>query len=174
MHRLIASAPSRRPPVFAQVVGKLASSLATLLIGKHKPTYVPRFDCGDHVVVVNAKEIVFTGRKWEQKTYNHHTGWPGGLREIGAKDMLAKFPERILGRAVRGMLPKNLLRKQRMMRLHVFPGPEHVHEAQVIGSYRAFGPRWPLGPKPERWYPEIDAPAAKAPPAASPPQPPAA
>jgi large subunit ribosomal protein L13 len=146
-----------------QVVGKLATNIATLLIGKHKPTYVPRFDCGDHVVVINAKEVVFTGRKWDQKMYRHHTGWPGGLKETLAKDMLRTFPERVIGRAVRSMLPKNLLRKQRLMRLHVFPGPEHAHDAQVIGSYRMFGPRWSFGPKPERWYPTTEPPRPSAP-----------
>ncbi|KAJ1620140.1 50S ribosomal protein L13, partial [Pavlovales sp. CCMP2436] len=115
----------------AQIVGKLAANIATLLTGKHKPTYVHRFDCGDNVVVVNAQEVVFTGRKWTQKLYQHHTGWPGGLRTIVAKDLLAKFPERILQRAVRGMLPKNMLRKQRLNRLHVYAGPDHPHDPQV-------------------------------------------
>lgn len=133
---------------------------------------MPRFDCGDHVIVVNAKDVVFTGRKWEQKEYHHHTGWPGGLRTIRAKDLLAKFPERIIGRAVRGMLPKNLLRKQRMMRLHVYPEADHPHDAQLIGSYRAYGPRWPLGSKPERWCPRVEPPVPQGPQPLAPAQPP--
>jgi large subunit ribosomal protein L13 len=159
----IAAARTPPPRTSAQVVGKLATNIATLLIGKHKPTYVPRFDCGDHVVVVNAGDVVFTGRKWTQKMYAHHTGWPGGLKEMSAADMLRKFPDRIIPRAVRSMLPKNLLRKQRLQRLHVFAGAEHPHAAQITGSYRQFGPRWPFGPKPERWYPAIELPPPKAP-----------
>mmetsp|Transcript_8733 Transcript_8733/g.24086 ORF Transcript_8733/g.24086 Transcript_8733/m.24086 type:complete len:198 (+) Transcript_8733:10-603(+) len=139
----------------AQVVGRLSSQIATLLMGKHKPTYVPRFDCGDHVVVINAKDVVFTGRKWDQKLYRHHTGWPGGLREVPAKRMLERHAERIIGRAVRGMLPKNMLRKQRIMRLRVYPGVEHPHDAQLSHSYARYGPRWPLG-DPAKWRPLTD------------------
>lgn len=138
----------------SQVVGRLASQIATLLTGKHKPTYVPRLDGGDHVVVVNATEVVFTGRKWDQKLYRHHTGWPGGLKEMSARRMREKFPERILEYAVKGMLPKNTLRKQRMNRLHVYPGPEHMHEAQIKGSHRMFAHRFPLA-FPQGWKPKL-------------------
>jgi len=143
----------------AQVVGRLAKNVAELLTGKHKPTHVPRLDGGDHVVVINAAEIEFTGRKWTQKMYRHHTGWMGGLKETLAKDMLKKFPERILEYAVKGMLPKNKLRKQRMMRLHVFPGATHTHGAELDASYQQFGPRWRIRPKPSSdWYPKLELP----------------
>lgn len=145
----------------AQIVGRLAKNVAELLVGKHKPTHVPRLDGGDHVVVINAAEVEFTGRKWKQKMYYYHSGWMGNLKETVAKDLRRKFPERVLEYAVKGMLPKNKLRKQRMMRLHVFPGEEHTCEAELAESYTLFPNRWQLGVKPKEWYPKLELPAPR-------------
>ncbi len=111
-------------------VGRLASRVARILMGKHKPTYTPFLDLGDHVIVINAAKVRFTGRKWEQKIYQYHTGHPGGLKEIPAKRMLAEHPERIVEWAILGMLPKTKLGRKKAKRLRVYAGPEHPHEAQ--------------------------------------------
>ena len=113
-----------------KVVGRLASRIAVLLMGKHKPTWTPHEDMGDFVVVINARHVVFTGKKWEQKLYRWHSGYPGGLKEMKAKDMLRKFPERILYLAVKGMLPKNFLRDRMLKRLKIYPDATHPHQAQ--------------------------------------------
>lgn len=94
-----------------QVVGRLASQIAKVLTGKDKPTYLPHVDDGDAVVVVNAAQVDFTGRKWDQKLYRWHTGYPGGLKERTARDQLAREPEAVLQKAVMGMLPKNNMRR---------------------------------------------------------------
>lgn len=109
-----------------KVLGRLASEVAQLLIGKGKVDYMPNFDMGDGVVVVNAKEVVLTGKKEEQKKYRRHSGYPGGLKEMVAKEMRGKFPERIIELAVKGMLPDNRLKKLRMARLKVFVGAEQT------------------------------------------------
>ena len=114
------------------VVGRLASYVAMRLRGKHKPDYTPHVDCGDHVVIVNADKVRFTGSKLQQQTYYWHTGYPGGIKERTAEKILAgKFPDRVIRKAVERMLPKEspLARKQ-MTQLHVFAGPEHTHQAQ--------------------------------------------
>jgi len=111
-------------------VGRLASRVARILMGKHKPEYTPFLDLGDHVIVINAAQVRFTGRKWEQKVYRYHTGYPGGLKEIPAKRMLAEHPERIVEWAILGMLPKTKLGKKMAKKLRVYAGPEHPHEAQ--------------------------------------------
>jgi large subunit ribosomal protein L13 len=114
------------------VVGRLATFIAMRLRGKHRPDYTPHVDCGDHVVVINADKVKFTGRKLQQKTYYWHTGYPGGIKERTADKILGgKFPERILEKAVERMLPKEspLARKQ-MTHLRIFAGAEHEHEAQ--------------------------------------------
>ena len=114
------------------VVGRLASFVAMRLRGKHKPDYTPHVDCGDHVVIVNAEKVRFTGKKLQQQTYYWHTGYPGGIKERTAEKILAgKFPDRVIRKAVERMLPKEspLARKQ-MTQLHVFAGPEHTHAAQ--------------------------------------------
>jgi len=114
------------------VVGRLATFIAMRLRGKHRPDYTPHVDCGDHVVVINADKVKFTGRKLQQKTYYWHTGYPGGIKERTADKILGgKFPERILEKAVERMLPKEspLARKQ-MTHLRIFAGAEHSHEAQ--------------------------------------------
>jgi large subunit ribosomal protein L13 len=111
-------------------VGRLATEIARVLSGKHKPAYAPNTDLGDFVVVVNADKVHLTGKKWSQKTYYHHTLYPGGLKETTAQQMLVKKPERILELAVRGMLPKNRLRDDRMVRFKVYAKPNHPHAAQ--------------------------------------------
>ena len=114
------------------VVGRLASFLALRLRGKHRPDYTPHVDCGDHVVVVNADKVRFTGRKLQQQIYYRHTGHPGGIKQVTAEKQLnGRFPERVLQKAVERMLPKesSLARKQ-MTHLHVFAGGDHTHAAQ--------------------------------------------
>jgi large subunit ribosomal protein L13 len=112
------------------VLGRLASKAALLLMGKHKPTYTPFLDTGDHVIVINAAKVRLTGRKDEQKLYRHHTGYPGGLIEIGAKKVRATRPTRMIEDAVSGMLPKNKLGKQMYRKLKVYAGDKHPHQAQ--------------------------------------------
>jgi len=114
-----------------QVVGRLASQIAKLLIGKHKPIYDPSVDCGDNVVITNAKEVTFTRNNWNRKLYRWHTGYPGGLKQMPAWRMRELHPERILGKAVWGMLPKNKLRRARFARLKIFNGPEHTFQDQL-------------------------------------------
>lgn len=113
-----------------QVLGRLATQVARVLCGKHKPIYVPFLDTGDFVIVVNAAKLEITGRKLDQKSYYRHTGFPGGLKETSAKKMFAETPERIVKEAVWGMLPKNRLGKKMLAKLKVFAGPEHNHHAQ--------------------------------------------
>ena len=113
-----------------KTVGRLATEIARVLTGKHKPTYSLHQDVGDFVVVVNAEKVHFTGKKWSQKSYYPHSGYPGGLKETVARQMLASKPERILELAVRGMLPKNRLRDDRMTRFKVYAKPDHPHAAQ--------------------------------------------
>ena len=113
-----------------QTVGRLASQVARILMGKNKPTYTTFIDVGDHVVIINAEKVVFTGDKLHQKMYRHHTGWPGGLKETTARDMLAKHPERVLEEAVKGMLPKTKLGRAMVKKLKVYAGAQHPHQAQ--------------------------------------------
>ena len=113
------------------VVGRLASVVAMRLRGKHKPAYTPHVDCGDNVIVINAEQVVFTGRKREQKVYHHHTGYPGGIKERSAKSILeGRFPERIVEKAVERMLPRGPLFRQILGNLRVYKGAEHPHAAQ--------------------------------------------
>jgi len=113
-----------------QTVGRLSSQIATVLRGKNKPTYTPHVDCGDHVIVINADKVVFTGKKLDQKLYRRHSGYAGGLKETTARDVLDKHPERVIMHAVKGMLPKNSLGRQMLTKLRVYAGTEHNHEAQ--------------------------------------------
>jgi len=113
-----------------QVLGRLASKVAKLLRGKHKPCFTPHVDCGDHVIIINADKIKLTGNKWQQKEYKWHTGYPGGLKSLTAQQLWQKHPERLIEKAVKGMLPKNRLGRQMYRKLHVYTGPEHKHEAQ--------------------------------------------
>jgi large subunit ribosomal protein L13 len=111
-------------------LGRLASRIASVLKGKHKPIYTPSMDCGDYVVVVNAEKVRVTGNKLEQKTYYRFSGYPSGLTEIALRDQLANHPERVIEAAVRGMLPHNRLGRQQFKKLKVYAGPEHPHQAQ--------------------------------------------
>jgi large subunit ribosomal protein L13 len=113
-----------------QTVGRLASQVASVLRGKNKPTYTPHVDCGDHVIIINADKVVFTGNKLDQKLYRRHSGYAGGMEETTAREMLDKHPERVLMHAVKGMLPKNSLGRQMLTKLRVYAGTEHNHESQ--------------------------------------------
>lgn len=122
-----------------QRLGRLASEVATLLRGKHKPTYTPHVDTGDHVIIINAEKIELTGNKLQDKMYYRHSGYPGGLKERNAQEMLEKQPERMLELAVKGMLPKGPLGRKMFKKLHVYSGPEHKHEAQKPEVYELKG-----------------------------------
>lgn len=113
-----------------QVLGRLATRVATLLSGKHKPGYAPFLVTGDHVVVINAGKVRLTGQKLDQKVYRWHTGYPGGLKEVSARRLYETRPERLIQEAVLGMLPKNKLRKKLAKRLRIYAGGEHPHAAQ--------------------------------------------
>lgn len=113
-----------------QTVGRLAAEVAKVLRGKHKPTFTPHVDTGDHVIVVNAEKVVFTGKKLSGKVYFHHSGYQGGTTFTTAGEMLARHPERVIEKAVRGMLPKNRLGEQMYRKLNVYVGSEHPHAAQ--------------------------------------------
>ena len=112
------------------VLGRLATKVAMMLMGKHKPIYTPFIDTGDHVVIVNAEKVRLTGHKEDDKMYRHHTGYPGGLKERTAKKMRQVRPQRMLELAVQGMLPKSKLGKQMYRKLNVYAGPKHPHQAQ--------------------------------------------
>jgi large subunit ribosomal protein L13 len=114
-----------------QVLGRLATRVATVLKGKHKPTYTTHLDVGDFVIVVNARDVRLTGRKADQKEYFRHSGYMGGERMIPFRSMIAKRPERVIELAVKGMLPKNALGRQQLRKLKVYAGPEHPHAAQM-------------------------------------------
>jgi len=118
-----------------QVLGRVATRVATLLMGKHKPSYTPFLDVGDHVVVINADKIVLTGNKMNDKVYHRHTGYPGGIKDARARRVLREHPERIFQSAVRGMLPKTKLGRQMFGKLRVYAGAEHPHEAQQPQPY---------------------------------------
>ena len=113
-----------------QTLGRLASRVAILLRGKHKPNYTPHVDCGDNVIVVNAEKITLTGNKWTEKTYIRHTGYPGGQRSLTANELFEKKPTRLVEKSVKGMLPKNKLGAALFRNLTVVIGSEHSHEAQ--------------------------------------------
>jgi len=112
------------------VLGRLATKVAMMLMGKHKPIYTPFIDTGDHVVIINAEKVRLTGHKEEDKMYRHHTGYPGGLKERTAKKMRQVRPQRMLELAVQGMLPKSKMGKQMYRKLNVYAGPKHPHQAQ--------------------------------------------
>jgi len=111
-------------------LGRLASEVAKILRGKNKPTYTPHIDTGDHVIVINAEKVVLTGNKLDQKIYRHHSGWPGGMKEIKARLLMAKAPERVVELAIKGMLPHNSLGRAMFRKLKVYKGPEHENQAQ--------------------------------------------
>ena len=111
-------------------LGRVATEAAKLLRGKHKPTFTPNIDMGDHVIIINAKDVILTGNKINQKVYRHHSGYIGGMKEIPAKVMLEKNPEKALTLAVKGMLPHNSLGRQSLKKLRVYAGSEHENQAQ--------------------------------------------
>lgn len=113
-----------------KTLGRLSSEVASILRGKHKPIYTPHVDTGDHVIIINAEKIVLTGNKLSQKTYKYHTGYPGGLREVGYDVIMDKTPEKAVYLAVKGMLPKNSLGRKMFKKLRVYRGSEHGHTAQ--------------------------------------------
>lgn len=113
-----------------QTLGRLASKIAPILKGKHKAIYTPHLDCGDFVIVVNADKVHVTGRKMDQKFYHRHSGYPGGITSISLRDQLARYPDRVLQAAVRGMLPKNKLGRRMIKKLKIYAGDEHPHQAQ--------------------------------------------
>ena len=113
-----------------KTLGRLASDIASRLRGKHKAVYTPHVDTGDHIVVINADKIALTGNKEEGKIYYHHTGFPGGIKEVNVRKLRERVPERIIENAVRGMMPKNPLGRAMLKKLHIYAGPEHKHQAQ--------------------------------------------
>lgn len=116
-------------------LGRVASEAAKLLRGKHKPTYTPNLDNGDHVIILNCNDIVLTGHKLDQKIYRHHSGYIGGMKETTAREMLSKSPEKMMMLAIKGMLPKNSLGRQMLKKVRIYAGNEHENMAQ----------------KPEKW-----------------------
>lgn len=116
-------------------LGRTASTVATLLRGKHKPIFTPHVDCGDHVVVINCSEAVLTGNKLEQKLYRHHSGWVGGLKEIKYRDIMKNTPDKAMILAVKGMLPDTTIGRKALTRLRVYRGNEHKNTAQKPQAY---------------------------------------
>jgi large subunit ribosomal protein L13 len=113
-----------------QNLGRLATQIATILLGKHKPGFTPGVEMGDYVIVVNAERIKVTGNKLDDKMYHRHSRYPGGLKSISLRDQLARFPERVIEKAVWGMLPHNRMGRKLMRKLRIFAGPDHPHAAQ--------------------------------------------
>jgi large subunit ribosomal protein L13 len=143
-----------------QVLGRVASEVATLLRGKHKPMYAPHMDTGDHVVVINADKIELTGKKGEDKYAYRHSGYPGGITAVRYRDLMATRPVAAVEKAVRGMLPKNSLGRQMIKKLHVVPGPEHPHAAQSpVALALGERPKWEGLPAPKA----VEAPKPRAP-----------
>jgi large subunit ribosomal protein L13 len=116
-------------------LGRVAAAAASLLRGKHKPTFAPHADCGDHVIIINCGKAVLTGNKLVNKTFKWHTGWIGGLKEVSYKELMSKKPERAMMIAVNGMLPNNTVGRASLTRLRVYAGAEHNHEAQKPENY---------------------------------------
>ena len=111
-------------------LGRVATQAALILRGKHKPTYTPNLDTGDHVIIINCSKVVLTGKKLDQKIYRHHSGYIGGMKEISARQLLNKDPEQMMMRAVKGMLPHNSLGRQQLKKLRVYAGCDHENAAQ--------------------------------------------
>ncbi|MBS4193329.1 50S ribosomal protein L13 [Bacillus sp. FJAT-49705] len=122
-----------------KTLGRLASEVASILRGKHKPTFTPHVDTGDHVIILNAAKIELTGNKLNDKIYYRHTNHPGGLKTRTANEMRTNYPERMLELAIKGMLPKNTLGRQMFKKLHVYAGAEHKHQAQQPEVYELRG-----------------------------------
>jgi large subunit ribosomal protein L13 len=113
-----------------QVLGRLGTKVANILRGKHKPNYTPNLDCGDNVIIINADKVKLTGKKWSDRVFFYHSGYPGGQREVTPAMLFAKSPEQLVLRTVKGMLPKSKLGRKVLSNLFVYSGPEHKHEAQ--------------------------------------------
>lgn len=113
-----------------KTLGRLSTQIATILSGKHKPIYTPHTDTGDFVIVINANKVKLSGSKWSNKVYYHHTGYPGGIKQVKAEDLLKNHPERLIQKAVKGMMPKNQLNRYSIQKLKVYSGAEHPHQAQ--------------------------------------------
>jgi len=113
-----------------KILGRLASEVAKILQGKHRPIYTPHVDTGDHVVIVNAEKVVLTGKKLKNKLYYRYSGYPGGMKVINAERLLHTHPERLLWYAIKGMLPKNKLGRAMLKKVRIYAGPEHKHQAQ--------------------------------------------
>ena len=113
-----------------KTLGRMAAEVAKILRGKHKPTFTPHMDTGDHVIVINAEKVKVTGKKLDQKVYYHHSDYVGGMKETTLREMMAKKPEQVIELAVKGMLPKGPLGRQMIKKLHVYAGAEHNHAAQ--------------------------------------------
>ena len=122
-----------------QTLGRLASEVASILRGKHKPTFTPNVDTGDHVIIINASKIELTGNKINDKIYYRHTNHPGGLKQRTANEMRTNYPEQMLELAIKGMLPKNTLGRTMFKKLHVYAGPEHKNQAQQPEVYTLRG-----------------------------------
>jgi large subunit ribosomal protein L13 len=118
-----------------KTLGRLATEIARVLMGKHKPAYAPNVQMGDFVVVVNAEKIRLTGKKWTDKIYRHHSMYPGGLKEVAARDLMAKKPERLVEHAVKGMLPKNRIGDRLIRHMKVYAGDKHPHAAQMPAAF---------------------------------------
>ncbi|HEV3260746.1 MAG TPA: 50S ribosomal protein L13 [Gemmataceae bacterium] len=119
-----------------QVVGRLAVHIATILRGKHRPEYTPHQDTGEYVIVINAEKVRFTGKKWQTKTYQSYSHYPGGLKTVSAREVIQKHPERILLEAVKRMVPRNRLGRQQMTKLKIYAGPTHPHQAQKPEEFK--------------------------------------
>ncbi|MCL2695922.1 MAG: 50S ribosomal protein L13 [Clostridiales bacterium] len=113
------------------VLGRMSSQVAAILRGKHKPTFTPHVDCGDHVIIINASAVRLTGKKLDQKKHIHHTGYPGGIREVTYRQLMAKKPEFAVYESIRRMMPKGPLGRQMLKKLRVYAGPSHRHDAQL-------------------------------------------
>lgn len=111
-------------------LGRVAAEAAKLLRGKHKPTFTPNVDTGDHVIILNARDVILTGRKLDQKVYRHHTGYIGNMKETSARSMLQEKPEQAMMLAIKGMLPKNKLGRQMLTKVRIYEGSQHEHQAQ--------------------------------------------
>ncbi len=118
-----------------KTLGRLASRIAVLLRGKHKPIFTPNVDAGDFVIVVNADKVALTGKKWKEKLYIHHSGYPGGFKSVSAEKIREKKPERLITMAVQGMLPKNKMGRQLLKKLKVYAGEAHPHQAQLPEAF---------------------------------------
>jgi len=120
----------------AQNLGRVATRIAALLLGKHKPTFTPGVPVGDHVVVINAAHVTVTGNKLQEKIYYHHSNYPGGLKSISLRDQLQQHPDRVIRAAVWGMLPHNKMGRETLKRLKIYPGAEHPHRAQIASQVK--------------------------------------